>query len=236
LRVIGIDAYQPQSWPQHLRTLNWRQGEHLLIAGPTSAGKTTLAAPLLDKRRHVVVLVTKVKDPAFKDLYRKRGYETIHEWPPPQWAEKVLLWPKPGKTLKDTLAVQRDVFRDALNAIGKEGNRCVCVDESHWITSREFLGLGPEIAILHHQGRTSGVSMVNLTQRPAWIPKIIYSSVTHAYVARTRDRDDLKNLSNLGGIDAKAVQESVAGLGDRHDYLYMNPQGDTPPAIINTRK
>lgn len=230
-------TFPDQRFADHLRRLKWEQGDHLILAAPTKAGKTTLAAKLLEKREYVVVLVSKPKDPAFGKEFK--GYETVREWGkngPPQYAKKVLLWPKAGKTLRETRDIQRDIFKDALDAMGREGNRCIVVDESHWITSREFCGLGPEIAILHHQGRTSGISMVNLTQRPAWIPKIIYSSVTHAYVARTRDRDDLRSLSNLGGIDPKEVQESVASLGTRHDYVYLNPQGDAVPVVINTRR
>lgn len=226
--------YDRQSWPEHIRGLQWKQGEHLLISAPTGAGKTTLVPKLCAKRSHVVVFVSKIKDDTIRREFK--GYHRISEWPPPQWANKVLLWPKPGKTLIETLAIQQRVFRDALNAIAQQGNWCVVIDESHWTTSREFLGLGAEVAILHHQGRSSGISMVNLTQRPAWIPKIIYSSVTHAYIARTRDRDDLKRLADLGGIDPRKVAETVIALPTRHDYLYVSPQSDATPRVVNLRK
>ena len=77
--------------------------------------------------------------------------------------------------------------------------------------------------------------MVNLTQRPSWIPKIIYSSSSHVFIGNTSDRDDLKSLSNLGGVDAKEVAETVQRIG-RHDLLYINPMGDGKPCVINVRK
>jgi hypothetical protein len=228
-----------QPWGEHFETLPWHQGDHLLIAAPTKAGKTTMVRRLADKRSHSVMLVTKTHDPTIRNEFK--GWDVLRSWPPSPWQDKVLLWPKPQRTARATLMHQRGVFGEALDRIFR-GNRDgwsgwnVIVDESHYLTSREFCDLGPAIAMLHHQGRSAGVSMVNLTQRPAWIPKIIYSSVTHAWIARTRDMDDLKRLADLGGIDPRQMRDTVARLPSRHDYVYVNPQGDARPVIVNTRK
>ena len=233
-------AFAPAPWATHYRALQWRQGEHVLLAAPTSAGKTTMARKLADKRSHVIMLVTKTHDETIRAEFR--GWDRVHSWSELKpWHTKVLLWPKPGKTLADTLNLQRDVMRDALDGIGR-GNRTgwsgwgVVVDESHYMTDPKFLNLGKEIAMLHHVGRSAGISMMDLTQRPSWIPKIIYSSVTHAYVARTRDAGDLKRLADLGGIDPRLTAHAVATLPTRHDYVYVSPQTDAPPAIVNTRR
>ena len=228
-----------QPWPQHLDGLRWAQGDHALIAAPTNAGKTTLARHLLRKRSHAVVMVTKLHDPTISTDYQ--DYERITAWPPKPWQRKVLLWPKPKKTLNDTVKHQREIFGQAFNDItlgdstGWSGWG-VFVDESHYMTVQNLLRLGIEIGMMHHVGRSAGISMLTATQRPAWIPKIIYSSVTHAYIARTRDPMDLKRLSDLANIDPKHVARTVSGLADRHDYVYLNPQGDASPRIVNTRR
>jgi hypothetical protein len=217
--------------------LRWDQGDHILISAPTKAGKTTMAAKLISKRSHAVILVTKMKDPTFSSEFHH--WTRYDEWPkrgPKPYDTRILLWPRPGKTIRETLSIQRETFAFALDAIAREGNRAVIVDEALMFTDPKILGFGTEVGMMHYYGRSSGISMMTLTQRPAWIPKVIYSSVTHAYVARTRDRQDLKRLADMGGIDPRDVAANVSALPSRHDYLYLNPQGDASPAIVNTRK
>lgn len=218
-----------------MRGLRWKQGEHVLIAAPTGAGKSTLMQQIIPKRRHVVVLVTKFHDPLFEKEFK--GWAICRDWKKlPRGEEKVLLWPKKQKALRENIPHQREVFGDALDSIIDGQGWTVVVDELHYTTDPHFLNLGSEIALLHHQGRSAGNTVVNLTQRPAWVPKIVYSSVSHAWIARTRDTQDLRRLSDLGGIDPKVVAKEVAGLPSRHDYLYVNPHGDSPPRVVNIRK
>lgn len=235
--AMDFTQYETQEFRTHLRNLRWDQGDHMLISAPTKAGKTTLMRYLVNKRSHVVVFVSKVKDPVFKSEFK--DWTILREWPrngPPSYMTRILLWPVPGKTLPETLNNQKVVFRNALNAISREGNRCVVIDESLMMTDPKLVGLGTEIGLMHYYGRTSGISMVDLTQRPSWIPKVIYSSVTHAYIARTRDRQDANRLSDMGGVDAKELAYNLMRLPSRHDYVYANPQGDASSVIINSRK
>lgn len=239
--TLPIVRYEPQAFPKHLAQMRggkgWKQGEHILIAGPTSAGKTTLAKHLLPLRSHAVMLVTKMQDPVFENEFK--DWTRFNSWPkggPPSWEKRILLWPKPGKTLGETRAIQREVMGNALDAIATQGKRTICVDECIYMADPKFLNLGSEIGMMHYFGRSAGITMLTLAQRPAWVPKIIYSSVTHAYVARTRDKDDAKRLADFGGIDAKELAANAALLPDRHDYVYVNPQGDSVPAVVNTRR
>lgn len=238
---MNMTEYVRKPWAQHMRELRWKQGEHILICGPNGAGKTTMAATLLNKRAdndgHVVVLVSKMKDPTFAAEFK--GYKRMEEWPtggPKRWENKILLWPKPEKEIRGTLAKQKEVFAKALNDITRHGNRAVVIDESLMMTDPKLIGLGTEIGMMHYYGRSSGISMVDLTQRPSWIPRVIYSSVSHAYVATTKDTTDLKRLAELGGIDARTAAMNIARLPVKQDYLYLNPTGDALPHIVNTRK
>lgn len=219
------------------RSKGWQQGEHLLLAAPTSGGKTTLASKLLPIRKHVVIAVTKIADPVIEKEFK--GWTRLAYWPrggPPSWETRILLWPKPGKSLAETKAVQKEVMGNALDAISLQGNRCVCIDEMLYFSDPKFLGLGNEIGMMHYFGRSSGISMVSLTQRPSWIPRVIYSSVSHALIARTKDREDAKRLADLGGTDARELGANLEKLLDKHDYVYTNPQGNARSAIINTRR
>lgn len=236
-------GYEAVPWRDHLRRMykgpdRWEQGDHILIAAPTKAGKTTLMSKLVRMRSHVVILVTKQRDSTFRDEFK--DWTIMREWPrngPDPWENRILLWPKAVHGNKDaTIANQRRVFGRALQHINDEGNRCVVFDETLYLTDPKYTNLGGWLSYLHYHGRSSGISLVSLTQRPAWIPVVVYSSVTHAYIARTRDRNDQKRLADMGGIDAREVGHNLNALTSRHDYVYLNPQGDAEPAIVNTRK
>lgn len=210
---------------------DWRQGEHVSIIGPTGCGKTTLESRMLDVRDYVVVFVTKIHDDTIRNDFP--GYERIEKWPPPKaWMNKVLLWPRHEETIRGTYRKQRAVFKDALDRIFVERNWCVVFDEQHYMC-RE-LGLDLENAMLLQQGRSSGLSVVNGTQRPAWVPVVTYSSATHAMIWRTTHREDLRRLSQLGGVDMRQMQANLLRLG-KHDFVYVNTrQGDIVRSRVNS--
>lgn len=202
-----------------------------MLAAPTQTGKSTLASMLVTRRANVVVLASKSRDDNLRARYR--DYRRYQNWPPDRDDHRVLLWPKHQPTLGEVIVHQRAVFKNCLDGVSRQSGWCVVVDEAHWCS--QFLRLDKEIAVLHHQGSSSGISMVTLTQRPAWIPRIIYSSATHIFLGQTSDRDDLRPLSNLGGTNAKEVAETLYAMG-RHDLLYLNPMGDSNPVVINTHQ
>lgn len=238
-------AYPSVPWRAHLEQLRsgplngtrWEQGDHILIAAPTRAGKTTMMQQLVQLRSHVVVFVSKLNDPVFAREFK--GWTILREWPkggPPAYENRILLWPKPVKNNKDaTIANQRRVFHEALEHINSQGKRTVVFDEALYWSDPQFLNMGHWISYMHFNGRSSGITLVTLAQRPAWIPVIVGASVTHAFIARTMHADDRKRLGDMGGIDAREVAANLDRLPTRHDYVYVNPQGDAAPVVVNTR-
>jgi hypothetical protein len=227
----------PVPFRQHMDSLRWAQGDHVIVAAPTKCGKSTLVSRLVEKRSHVVTLVAKLRDDTFGREYK--GWARYEEWPRngfPSWEKRILLWPKPEKTLSATRAKHHYIFRNALDRLQTEGNRCCVIDEGLYVCDSGLLNMGKEVGMLFFFGRSAGITMVLNTQRPAWLPKVVYSSSTHAYIARTTDREDLKRLSDFGGINAREAAEDVRTLPTRHDFLYLNPQGSSRSVIVNTRR
>lgn len=216
-------------WREFLDGFVWRQGEHLTIVKPTGGGKTTLLGQLLPYQRGpaVVVFVTKTYDTTIrKQFSRASGWHVVSEWPPPRYVSRVLLRPPRGKTIRETVAIQRRVFRHALDRIFLERGWTVVFDEEHYMCAT--LGFSPEVAMFYHQGRSSGLTVVSGIQRPKYVPLITFSSTTHAFIGNTTDRDDLKRLSDLGGINAKELEGAAKSL-EFFEFLYIPARGKSSP-------
>lgn len=233
---MNAAMYPRQGWSEHLDRLNWRQGEHVIISGPTSSGKSSLARPLLDKRTHVIALFTKLADRTIATQFKGwRRYERFPKRGIPRDEHRVIIWPKAGATLRETVAIHRYIMREALDRAVLQGNWCVYIDEGLYLADSAFGSLRQEMGMAYYTARSSGVSMVTAVQRPFHVPRVILSSVSHAYIARVYDSTDIKRLGELGGVNTREVGAALIALEDQHDFLYLNPQGTTPPRIVNTR-
>lgn len=213
------DDYQELPWPNLAARINadWLPGEHVAIVGPTGVGKTTLLTKILPIRTNVVVFVTKVHDTTIARGFP--DYEIRRKWSKRDTARKILLWPKPGKTIRETIASQKAVFQKALDEIFQDQNWTVVFDEQHYMATE--LGLGKEQTMYFHQGRSSGLTVVAGTQRPAWVPVVTYSATTHAFIWKTTYDEDRKRLADLGGVDKKQLEYNMLKLG-KHDFIYVN--------------
>lgn len=214
-------TFDTVSWSDFLRDFKWKQGEHAAIIKPTGGGKTTLLGAVLPYHRSpaCVILVTKVHDDTIRKQFpASEGWKRVEEWPPPRHVNRVLLWPRAGRSIPETLAIQRKVFREALDSIFLERGWTVVFDEEHYMCAD--LGLAAYVAMFHHQGRSSGLTCVDGIQRPKFVPLITYSSATHAWIGSTTDEDDLKRIAALGGRYKRDVATVVQDL-DFFEMLYL---------------
>lgn len=213
------------SWADFLSSFTWRQGEHLITVGETGSGKTTLLSKILPLRSYVVVFVTKTYDKSF-DASKWPGFTVMREWNGRKAAEleKVLLWPKAGKTIRETLEVQKEVFDKALNEIYRDRGWTICVDELQWVVDE--LKFDREMRTYQHQARSSGITVVTGFQRPSHVPVITYGSASHAFVSRQSEDGDVKRLAALGGIDAEKLRSALPLL-PRHSWLYLGRAATT---------
>jgi len=217
------------SYGSFLRHFAWSQGEHVIAIGPTGCGKTTLMRSILPRRKCVVLFATKVHDESL-NKYKRDGFTIISDWPwkpkrPWQWDEypdKILLWPR-GGNLYTVRNEQKRVFTKALADIYSQGRWTVVFDEAHYMATE--LGLKDELAMLHHQGRSNYITIVDGSQRPAFLPVVVYSSASHAFLWRTREERDFKRLSDMGGINSKLVENVVTSL-EPHQFVYINTRSD----------
>jgi hypothetical protein len=218
------------SWPVFIEWWEWKKAQSVSVVGAIGSGKSTLITAILPKQPSVVFFATKPRDPIYTQL-EQQGYRRLTSWPRatiierhPDPGPRILLWPE-LRNLKEDVARQKRVFGDALERIFTDAQepghgRVVVVDETRYLI--QSLGLARSFLTVLLQGRALDVPVVSGAQRAAWVPREVWSEVTHVFIFGTRDRRDLMSLRELGGkVDPEIVTEAVLSLKE-HEVLYLN--------------
>lgn len=224
--VVQAPPFLP--YPEWLSQFVWRQGEHMTLAGGTGSGKTTFARNLLTRRRYVVVMATKVKDPSLYDPLVAMGFKIVTKWEPEldeagYPTEPWVIFKPPLKGGVAGKDAQADAFRGALVDIFDEGNWCVYCDEVRYLT--DFLNCKAELELLWQQGRSLGVSLVAATQRPVSIPILAFEA-QHLFVWRFSHKPDIDTISHFTGTLSPVVRQTVPRL-PKHEVLHVQPEYGT---------
>lgn len=220
-------------WSQFMAAFDWQLGEHVSIIGPTGTGKSYLGRQLLVRRDFVVTLGTKRRDDTLDDYLKLDGFTRVESWPPkrpvsdllrgvrrePGWENRVALWPTYTGDVAATRQRMRDEFVKCFSDVLFTGNRCVDVDEMYYLCA--ILGLKEYAEEIWTQGRSSGISLLAKTQRPAWVPLFMYDQPIHLFFFADNDETNLRRVGGLGGLSARMVRETVASL-PKHTCLYVN--------------
>jgi hypothetical protein len=230
------------------------QGAHKLFDGPTGCGKTVLARYLARHRDYVVVLGTKPRD-ASLDGYLDEGYVRVDQWPPkeelltvtrngkahikrrayklaPDQDGKVrlILWPEITK--REDLHGTRQVFSKFFDAAYREGSWTIVVDETLWVTKRSGLGLDEQLSALAFMGRSSDLTLFLCMQRPRYMDRITWSSISDAYIFHTGVVDDVRDLASLGTNEPNQTVKVVQSLRG-HQFLALPCRGQSEGWMIS---
>ena len=223
----------------------WKQGEHVMVSGPTGSGKTELTRHLdeirLNAGGHVLVMVGKLGyDETIAREYK--GWTRWHDFRKGKRAvapsdNRILLWPNTkGMKLKEARAHQREVFGEAFDILLSKGRWTLHVDEGLYTCDPKFLGLSDELAMLHAMGRSSGLTIITLMQRPSNVPLIVYGSASHAFIGQARERVDSQRLGTLQGNESSKELMQLVSTQGRHDFVWVPVGPDWPAEHINLRE
>jgi len=211
MATVAPPAVQQLSFPEFVRWhgQRWEQGDHMTLIGPTKAGKSTLCRFLLRRRDYVTLFATKGKDTTVDEYKRKEGFNVQRK----QWDGSrhnlIVLWPK-GKTQEEVVHQQQHIFHDAIDRMYQQGGWCMYFDEVSYMT--DFLGMSRKMRWLLQQSRSSGISVVAATQRPAFIPLAFYDQPEWLIFWNDNDETNLKRIQNIGGMNGRVIRELVQSL------------------------
>lgn len=206
------------AWEDFLRGFVWKQGEHVSMVGPTGSGKTTLMLEILSRRELVCVFANKPRDETMDKLAKTAGYRKVQRFEYNDHDRKLILWPK-GKGIADFEAVQSKAYYDALAEIWQIGYFCCVFDEVRYICDN--LKLRRYVELFWQQARALKISVVAGTQRPAFVPVMMFDQATHLFFWCDNDELNLKRIGGLGATNSKMIREVVSHLEPRN-VLYLN--------------
>jgi hypothetical protein len=219
------------TWEEARARMDWRQGEHVTLIGPTGVGKTELMTQLMKLRRWCIFLNTKRIDSTQDVLKRELGFRTVRRAVDvnpevgsryivaPSWSKRTGGWFSPRMSDEQLDARHAAVFRESLAAAFWQTGWTVGIDELEYIN--RDLRIESPVNRLLRQGRSQHNTMVLGTQRPRHVTLHAYEQATHLFMWRQADLSNIVRASELAGVNRTAVVEALPSL-DKHDTLYVN--------------
>lgn len=196
----------------------WEQGQHVTMVGPTGWGKTRLAREILVVRSYLVAFGVKGHDESMDELIDDLRLVRQQVWQP-DVADRIALWPDIRGAGKGHRMRQREVFLRAIDSIFRMGAWCCFFDEVVYLA--ETLNLDDELKFLLNQGRSSHISVVAATQRPAFIPLAFYDMASHLFLWKFNDHRNATRVSELTGVASQVVRQEIMSL-PKYEFIYIN--------------
>lgn len=224
---------------------NLKPGDHVSLIGPTGRGKSTLwgqVIPACNQFDTVVIMAPKGKDPAFAKL----GHPTA-SWPPRMdWNEKLkIVLGKPDRqnehprVWRIEVPIKKEgdmesrlipIYRRVMGMVytrteAEKKSLMLVLDDSKFVCSDR--GMLKAVVNGLMIGRSKKVSIVNNFQRPGLgVPREGLDQITHALIAKNRDRDTAKRLTEISGaVDPKELEAVFGNLG-YHEAVWVNGRTD----------
>lgn len=218
---------------------DYKAGQHVLFAGPSQNGKTSLAFDLLEKippSLPVYVVVSKPTDPVSEKRGKELGYRRVSEWPPKMTLKEVrdgkppgyLLWPKFGDMESD-VPNARQVTYDFLAqtyADGARKKKAIIVLDDTYLKAR-VLQLDREMTTIHAMAGAMGIGAWTFVQKATGAGEttlMAYGAAEHVFLFNEPDANYRKRYGEIGGVDPKLVERSVGTLTE-YQCLYIKRTG-----------
>jgi hypothetical protein len=251
----ALDVWAPETIPRDdfaRSRFHYKPGEHVLFAGPTQRGKTTLAFCLLEyvatPECPAYVIVSKPRDPVTRREADRLGYRIVHDWPvEPKvselWDGKpagYVIWPRFGdmdKDIQNASDVSSRVLRDRYTQ-GVRGKKGIIVCDDTVVKSKIF-GLDREMTTHVAMAGAMDVGSWFFVQKPTDSGRTAiwsYGAAEHIFLLRDPDKRNRERYDEIGGVDPHQVDAITKNLTP-YQALYTKrtpaPNGNIVMCIVD---
>jgi hypothetical protein len=218
----------------------YKAGQHVVFAGPTQNGKTSLAFDLWEEcatpELPAYVCVSKPSDPVSSKRGKQLGFRRVSEWPARKTIKEMregpppgyLIWPQFGNMETDVDNARR-VTNDFLQhtyANGAKGKKAIIGLDDTYLKSK-VLRLDREMTTIHAMAGAMGIGAWTFVQKPTGAGEtalIAYGSSDHIFLFKEPDKKNRDRFGEIGGVDPKMVEEITKSLG-QYQALYISRKG-----------
>lgn len=220
-------------------------GEHTVFAGTSQNGKTSLAFDLLAQVATpdlpAYVVVSKPRDRVTQTRGTQLGFRMVRDWPPVKRLGDYfrdeppgyLIWPEFGDLDGDvgnardvTSRFLNDVYAEAAKSKRKHRGGIIVLDDTY--LKSKVLGLDRKMTTIHAMAGAMDLAGWTFVQKPTGAgetPLIAYSAAEHFFLFREANVRYQKIFGEIGGIDPKLIEQTVARLG-QYQAMYVKRTGN----------
>lgn len=182
-------ANSPASFDPYAQPLEFNGGDRYFFCGMSGSGKSTVAMELLAPLPRVVCVDLKVS-------------ETVGRYP----------WQQPGREAERDLERGRecrvrctdlDTAIHYMEAAYKAGGCAVYIDEVYALIPPPAKNVPDIVTAIWTRGRELGVGGWAATQRPSWVPIVLYSEANWNFCFRLRRPEDRKTMAGFMGEEVE---------------------------------
>jgi hypothetical protein len=243
---------QPQTYPRHeffSERWTYKPGEHVVFAGPTQKGKTSLAFGLLEytatPEMPAYIAVSKPRDPVTLREGTRLGYRFVDRWPVERkvqeaWRGKpagYVIWPEFGDMDADVdnaAKITSALIKDRYKAGVKKQKGILVLDDT--VVKSKLLGLDRYMTTLIAMAGAMDLGGWYFVQKPTDSGRAAvwsYGNSEHIFIAPDPDKRNRERYDEIGGFDPKIVNEVSKNL-DPYQFLYLKRSG-TRICIVDSK-
>lgn len=222
---------------------DYKAGQHVVFAGPTQNGKTTLAFQLAEEvispDLPIIVAVSKPRDPTTTKFANRLNLKRITDWPPPPpkpFTDKPsghILWPEFGNLETDAAncaRVHREMLAERYSAAAKSTQKkpvraILMMDDT--VTLSKVMGLDREMTTYLTMAGAMELGMWVFVQKPTnagntaiWA----YGNSEHVFLFNDPDRKNQERYDEIGGMDPRLITALAKALKP-YQCLYLRRTG-----------
>lgn len=216
------------SYQEWLKRFNhqWKQGQHVLISGPTGSGKTYVAEDIKDLRDWLVVIASKKKDDTL-DNYK--GFHKTDKWPVDYHIKRVLFWRKP-KNIEDLQGMRVAIYR-VISDIFIIGGWSIYFDDLAFLSGT--LKMDPQIRAMYTQVRSNNTSLISSVQRPFRVPVEAVSQSSYILMFHTNDDRDIERIAQESGQSVTRLKNWARQI-EQYQFLFI--EHGKEPVLVQAKE